>query len=411
MGKWREQPNRMALSVALCVTLLAWHSAHAQNAQQKLGPGIYNSKTGESIDARCAEYASNQHTCIRIAFAKSLSDQRQSKLFVISSPAIAKLSAVESAPFHAFEKRDPLRKTKAAWRSSSARNKLIAGSATVLGAGGLGGSVVAMKIPGRPYFSKSDAVSENMHDAQLSIYTFNADETISEQEPGAGQQQWVEFFKNAASMSATQRAQYFLQLFNNIQDPFSSQIRYTIGQNATDYFNAPDGWVLARIEYLPHYTQSSLQAFKNQQGTLVADDFDNPNSLQNISPGAKKRDANYYFVFVPSNEVTLLNQYAAHAEAENALQYKVWCRDLGLYFTAVGIGTLTVLAIPTLEDGVDDLGVAIRNLHRQKQNKDIRNTWTKAWNALIVNSGEQPISISDQVFLALAQDLERASAE
>jgi len=355
-----------------------------------ISQGIYDEKTGNTLQAYCLDWQagseSTQQICTKIQFFETTNKNTTAISEPIDNVAADQMSLPASAPLKSItddDKIDPFAITKKSWdfNNAGAITPITAGS--VLGAGLIAGSAVAMKIPGRPKVTESQDLSEKLPDVNALIYNvYIANEQVNTLEQSSSSPQtWTNFFNAAKSESPEQRVSTFVQLFNyaSASDP---NLINAIGPGQSALYT------LMRIEYDPGYTTSQVQKVNNGPGNDI-----------------RLWYKHYYFVFVPNNEIPQYQQYIAATEASNARALKWWRQDMYIYFGAVVGTTLFVLAAPTIADLFRDLVVypahAARNSHLRRQNRQVMNKWPKIWEHLFDKNAKKTIPVSDHLYAAL----------
>jgi len=365
-------------------------------------PGIYDEKTGNTIQAYCMQWESDKGPCVQLQFFETTKERAYAISSKVSNNDAAQLGVPAGAPIENFSAKKPeaFAITKKAWTDGGG---VITGSVfgSLTGAGLLAGAGVAMEVPGRPKISESDDLSENLPTSSnlsnfgspiYSVYIVNEDVPVAEKAGG----NWTTFFDHAKSMSASQRVGYFDQLFgvNSGSDP-----------TLLAFFSAPTGYTLVRIEYNPAYTSAQAHAYNTGDpsgwATTTADVSNPINSAGNAHVGQH----NYNFVFVANNDIAQYDQYIANKTAANAQALKWWRQDMYIYFGAVIGGSLLIAASPTLADFFRDLvafpAYAAKKHRIQKENDKIISEWTNVWGNLFNKDVRSALKVSPQIYDAV----------
>jgi len=365
-------------------TSLALFSTNSLADGAAISPGIYNEKTGDTLQANCLEWQTDRETghqnCVKLQFFESTQANAKPISEPIKNDNAAQLSVPANAPVKSVDSKiDAFKLTKKAWGDEPFAMGMTSGS--VLFVGLLTGAGVAMKVPGRPKITESQDLSENLPNENGLIYSVdpvNIDVKATEKADG---QVWTTFFNEAKNMSPEQRVNLFVELFN-----------YTSASDANLVNDIGPGnsgaYTLVRVEYDPTYTEKQVI---HQLGYTTS------NHLWTN---------HYYFVFVPDNEVQKYQQYISNTQASNSRALKWWRQDMYIYFGAV-LGTTVAIAIgPTIADLFRDAFVPAVNSRRRRHNQQTLEKWNLAWQNIFNKNATAAMPVSDEIYAALVKTIQ-----
>jgi len=352
--------------------------------ESAMSPGVYNERTGNTIQANCLQWDSPSHdVCNQLQFIEITKDKTTMISSRIDGVAASQLGAPATAPVKSIDesKPDAFKITKKAWGFGYDQYGTAMGATTgsLLVAGMAAGAGIAFEIPGRPAVSKSQDLSENLPNENGYIYNVQfVDDQVKATEASGGTT-WVTFFNESKNMSPEQRVAFFVQLFN-----YNSSSDPKLISN----FISGTNYTLARIEYVPGYSVSQVINNNEQGGTPIRIWYHQ-----------------YYFVFVPTAELPQYQQYIANTQAANAKALKWWRQDMYIYFGSVVGTTLLVAAAPTIADIFRDLvvfpGSSAHRRHLRKENERILTKWAQVWENLFNKDVKKPLAVSNEIYTAL----------
>jgi len=388
----------------------AAQSLNAFAGGDSLSAGIYSTKTGESLQARCLawEIGDQSRVCTSIQFVETTNSQVINIGGVIKNVTASDMATPAAAPFYAYHattpEGGPFKLTSAAWGHETGAITLgsSAGGLTALGLA-IGIPILANNFPGiehqalyMPKAPNNESLSQNLSatNSSLNVYFFNLDTWNTD---GAGMTasgfmpNISNFFSAAANLTPEQRATYFTSNYISSESKpgFTIQSTLIAEYNGLEHTHIPIFDVtLARIE---------------------------------------KVGKNYIAVFVPNDELTVYRNYIQTATAANnanyqaalayyranhASQVKMQKKYIGEYCSSIIGGSAFILAAPSIADLVRDAcaypALAIANKLIARKNKKIATEWKKSWNALAGTDNDVPFATSDVVFQAIVTAIGRA---